>query len=425
MKNILICLLLTFVAFNAFSQTGITDSTSNEMVVIQKFDPVIATQEYLDTLSGEAKEKSDSYFEGGYWLLLWNVLYSIGVALIFLSFGLSSWIKKIATRMKNVNLQNLIYIIFYMIFFYLLFFPLNIYENFFREHQYNLSNLTFGAWIGEEMKSLLVSIIFMSLILMIIYKLVRKVQQKWWLWAGFVSIVFLVIGLLIAPVFISPLFNEYQPMEEGHAKEEILSLARANQIPADDIYQFDASKQSNRISANVSGFANTTRISLNDNLLNRCDVPEIKAVMAHEMGHYVLNHIYEMLVYFGLILLIGFAFVNWSFLKIISSKWGAKWQIDCIADIKGLPLFAVLFTVFMFFATPVINNIIRSNEVEADMFGLNTAREPDGFASCAMKLSEYRKINPGKWEEIIFFDHPSGKTRVWSAMKWKSENLEE
>jgi STE24 endopeptidase len=146
--------------------------------------------------------------------------------------------------------------------------------------------------------------------------------------------------------------------------------------------------------------------------------------MAHELGHYVLNHIYEMIIYFGLIIFIGFAFINWLFKKVIH-KYGDKWGVNSIADIGGLPLFIFLFSFYFFIATPVTNNIIRSNEVEADYFGLNTAREPDGFASVAMKLSTYRKINPGKWEEIIFFDHPSGNTRVSTAMKWKAENLKE
>jgi len=77
----------------------------------------------------------------------------------------------------------------------------------------------------------------------------------------------------------------------------------------------------------------------------------------------------------------------------------------------------------LFLATPVQNNISRITELEADYFGLNAAREPDAFASVTMKLSEYRKISPGYWEEIIFYDHPSGKTRIFNAMRWKAENL--
>jgi STE24 endopeptidase len=220
-------------------------------------------------------------------------------------------------------------------------------------------------------------------------------------------------------VFISPLFNKYEPLSEGKLKSEILSLARANGVPAGNVYQFDASKQSKRISANVSGFGSTIRISLNDNLLNRCTPAEVKAVMAHELGHYVLNHMYKLLILIGFIILL----VNWGFNWAIH-RWGNKWQIASISDIGGLPLFMFLFTLFFFFATPVQNNISRTIEIESDYFGYNAAQEPDAFASIAMKLSEYRKISPRRLEEILFFDHPSGRTRVHNAMVWKSEHLD-
>jgi STE24 endopeptidase len=104
-------------------------------------------------------------------------------------------------------------------------------------------------------------------------------------------------------------------------------------------------------------------------------------------------------------------------------RYGNKWGIESISDISSLPLFAILFSSFLFITTPVTNTISRTIESEADIFGLNAAGEPDGFASTAMKLSEYRKIDPSRLEEIIFFDHPSGKARVMMAMKWKAEHL--
>ncbi|MEP2669496.1 MAG: M48 family metalloprotease [Cyclobacteriaceae bacterium] len=311
----------------------------------------------------------------------------------------------------------------YFLVAYVLSFPLNYYENFYREHQYDLSNLTFGAWMGEEITGLIIMMIFGSILMVVLYMAMRKVKEKWWLWGGFITFFFLVLILFIAPIFISPLFNEYKSLEEGSIRNEILSMARANSVPADNVYQFDASKQSDRISANVSGIGSTIRISLNDNLLNRCTPEEVKAVMGHELGHYVLNHGPEDLIYFSIIFIIGFAFVNWSFQKAVN-KWGDKWNIKDISDVAGFPLFVALFSIYMFLATPFLNSVIRSAEMEADVFGLNAAREPDGFASVAMKLSEYRKISPGYWEEIIFFDHPSGRTRVHTAMKWKAENLD-
>ncbi len=419
-------LLLAAIIFSGYSSFGNTTLQSDSIVEVshqvKSFNVEEATRKYMDTLTPQQKEKSDAYFEGGYWLLLWGLLYGIVVAWIFLSKGLSAKIKGIASKVKNINLQNAIYLLLYFIAAYILSFPLNLYENFYREHQYDLSNLTFGAWMKEEMIGLVLMTIFGSIVLVILYMTMRKVKERWWIWGGLITFCFLVFFMFIGPVFISPLFNDYKPLEEGPVRESILSMARANSVPADNVYQFDASKQSDRISANVSGIGSTIRVSLNDNLLNRCTPEEVKAVMGHELGHYVLNHGPEDLIYFSLIIIIGFAFVNWSFQKAIN-KWGSKWNIKDISDVAGFPLFVVLFSIYLFLATPFLNSVIRSAEMEADLFGLNAAREPDGFASVAMKLSEYRKIEPGYWEEIFFFDHPSGHTRVLTAMKWKAENL--
>jgi len=83
-----------------------------------------------------------------------------------------------------------------------------------------------------------------------------------------------------------------------------------------------------------------------------------------------------------------------------------------------------LFSTYLFLITPITNSIIRINEVEADIFGLNASRQPDGFSEAMLGLSEYRKMQPGYWEEIIFFDHPSGYNRIYMSMQWKLENPE-
>jgi STE24 endopeptidase len=197
-------------------------------------------------------------------------------------------------------------------------------------------------------------------------------------------------------------------------------------VPADNVWQFDASRQHKRISANVSGMLGTTQISLNDNLLKRGSIPEVKAVMGHELGHYVLNHIWELLALFTLLLLIGFSFTNWAATRLIN-RFGGTWRVSGIDDPAGLPVLLAILAFLGFIATPITNTIIRTNEAEADIFGLNAAREPDGFAMTAMKLSEseYRKLNPEPWEEFIFYDHPSGRERVRMAMEWKAEHPNE
>ncbi len=202
----------------------------------------------------------------------------------------------------------------------------------------------------------------------------------------------------------------------------ILSLARANGIAAADVWEVDASKQSKRMSANVSGLLGTDRITLNDNLLNRASLPEIEMVMGHEMGHYVLNHGYKFLLQFGLVAVVGFALLS-SLFDRLRARF-PHWGVQGVGDLAGLPLAALLFSSYLFVLTPVLNSIIRTGEIEADMFGLNASHQPDGFAQAALHLGEYRKMEPGPLEEMIFFDHPSGRARIFAAMRWKAEHPE-
>ena len=395
-----------------------TDSVSTKAVA---FNVDSATEHWLNTLTPAQRAKSDAYFEGGYWLQLWSTLYTLMVAGIFLFTGLSKRIKGMVSRF-GANVQNWLYGIIYLLLSWIFLFPFTVYQDYYREHQYALSNLSFGGWMEEQMTVLGLMLAFGPLILIILYIAMRRAEKKWWIWGASICIAFGAFGAFIAPVFLSPLFNKYQPLTEGKLKNEILSLARANSIPADNVYMFDASKQSDRVSANVSGLASTTRISLNDNLLKRCTPAEIKGVMGHEMGHYVMNHVYKGLLETAVFLVILFALVNFLF-NLVLKRYGDRLGISSISDIAGLPLLVALFTVLSFLFTPLTNTMVRTQETEADMFGLNAAREPDGEAHVDMMLSEYRKIDPGYWEEVIFYDHPSGRNRVHMAMQWKAEHL--
>jgi STE24 endopeptidase len=228
--------------------------------------------------------------------------------------------------------------------------------------------------------------------------------------------------LFIAPVFIEPLFNTYKPVTNPKISEPILAMARANQIPVKQVFEVDASRQTTRVSANVSGILGTTRIALNDNLLKQCTVPEIRAVMAHEMGHYVLNHGAKLLTDLGIFILIGFALTRILF-DAAARRWGHKWGVRGIANPAGLPLLALILSTLLFLATPFLNTVVRIAEREADAFGINTSREPDGMARVALKLGAYRKLNPTPLEGFIFYDHPSGRARIRMAMDWKAANL--
>ena len=256
-----------------------------------------------------------------------------------------------------------------------------------------------------------------------LYALVRRLTRTWWIWGAVVSIGFVAFGTLIAPVLIVPLFNNPKKLQDPRVVAPILSLARANGIEAGEVWEIDASKQSKRVSANVTGLFGTERITLNDNLLNRASLPEIEAVMGHEMGHYVLNHIQKALMELAIVIVAGFVLVA-HFFERLRRRTQARWGVRDIGDVAGLPLAALLFSTYLFLLTPVLNSIVRVQEYEADVFGLNAAGKPDGFAQTALKLAEYRKLDPGPFEEIVFYDHPSGRTRILTAMRWKAEHPE-
>lgn len=387
------------------------------------FDAIAATNAYLATVPADKKARSDAYFEGGYWLILWDFLYGAAVALLLLSTRLSSRMRSLTERLTRFQpLRTFAYWVQYLLLTAVLTFPLTVYEGFFREHQYGLATQTFAPWLGDQLKSLGVGLLLGGLAVTALFGIVRRLPRTWHIWGAVAGLFLTALFTMIFPVFIAPLFNQYTKLTDAAVRDPILSLARANGIPATEVYEVDASRQSTRISANVSGFLGTERITLNDNLLKRSTLPEIMSVMGHEMGHYVLNHVYKGLLFTLIVMVVFFAglrrALDWSL-----TRWGARWEIRGVTDPAVLPLAVLIVSVFSFLYTPIGNTVTRTMEYEADLYGLNAVRQPDAFATIALKLGEYRKLNPGPIEEMLLFDHPSGHTRIYSAMRWKAENL--
>ncbi len=425
------CILLIVLLFAGFTaaraaQPAVSSvpAAAGQPAAGHAFDIKAAVDAYLAKMPPARRARSNAYFEGGYWLLLWDFLCTAIVMWLLLRFRWSARMRDLAVRLTRFRpLQTALYWIQFLIVVSVVTFPLDLYESYFREHQYNLLNQTFGPWMRDQMVGLMVGTVLGAILMVPLFGPVRRLGKNWWVWGATLMVAFSAFVGLIFPVYIAPLFNKYTILRDARIKDPILSLARANGIPATDVYQFDASRQSNRVSANVSGFAGSMRISLNDNLLKRCTLPEIETTMGHEMGHYVLNHVYKGLVMDGILTVIGLAFMNWG-INFSLARWGEKWGIRGIGDVAVLPLAVILFSLYFFVMTPVTNTITRTMEYEADMYGLNTAQQPDAEANVDMLLGEYRKLDPGPVEEFIFFDHPSGRTRITAAMRWKAEHLQ-
>jgi len=426
-RRIVLTLIVLVLALSASApaqvpESGLAPSPSSAPPA---FDAETATAQYLASVPADKRAASDAYFEGGYWILLWGFLATVIVNLFLLQAGWSRAMRDRAARVTGVRAVHIfLYWAQYLAATTVLVFPLTVYTGFFREHQYGLSTQDFGGWMRDQTVALALALVLGGAFIVALYAVLRRAPRTWWIWGSAVVMAFAVVVLTIGPVYLAPLFNTYKTLEDPRVRDPILSMARANGIMAQAVYEMDASRQSTRISANVSGFLGTQRITLNDNLLNRGTLPEVEAVMAHEMGHYVLHHVYEELGFLALVAVCGFAFVRWAFDR-IDRRWGRRWGLAGVADAAGLPVLVLLLTVYGFALTPVQNTFTRTLEAEADVFGLNAARQPDAFATVSLKLADYRKLAPGPVEEALFFDHPSGRTRILTAMRWKAEHLQE
>ena len=377
-----------------------------------------ATQAYLDRLPADVVARSNDYFEGGYWLQLWNFVLGLAISWLLLRKQISARVRDACARLGRVGVvRDALYGVFYSLASWVLSLPLDIYQNYIREHQYAMATQTFGPWFVDQLIGLGVQTVVFALALAVLYAVIRRTGERWWIWGTLATMALMVFAVLVGPVWIDPLTNTYKPVNDPVVKAAVLQMAHADEVPVDNVYEFDASRQTTRVSANVSGIFGTASVRLNDNLL-RTSLPEIRAVMGHELGHFVMNHVYKGLCEFSLLILAGFLFVKWA-MDALLRRFGAAWGLQGVGDVAGFPLFIAVFSVFMRVTTPINNTLVRSQEIEADRFGLNLSREPNGMAEADLKLTEYRKPDPGPIEEFVFFDHPSTRHRVHDAMQWR------
>ncbi len=340
----LICFCATFCTTPALAQPPAANQMPSVIQVPAEaqasphFDATAATNAYLAQIPADKTARSDAYFEGGYWLILWEFLYGVVVALLLLNLRWSARMRDLAERVTRFKpVHTFVYWLQYLVLSSILIFPLTVYEDYFREHKYGLATQTIGPWMGDQMKDLGVNLVLGGVLAMLLFGVVRRLPRTWWIWGAFATVLFLIFTVLIAPVYIVPIFNKVTRLDDPKIVDPILSMARANGIPAKDVYEIDASRQTTRMSANVSGFANTMRITLNDNLLRRGSPEEIQAVMGHEMGHYVMNHIYKFIM-FGLIVTCCYSPTCTMGTRWTLQRWGEKWQIRGVGDTAVVPL---------------------------------------------------------------------------------------
>lgn len=387
------------------------------------FDVDRATANYLAMLSPAARARSDAYFDGGIWLNAWSTLITLAVCWVILRTGL---LVRVRDKLRRQGWRPWVVMMSVSVVFelalLLLPFPWTIYTDFWREQRFGLMNQSFGAWLGQQAIVLVLVVVAGAVGLTVINAVIRQFPRSWWLVGAGVAGAMIAFVSLISPLFIMPLFNTYGELAPGPLRDRIVAMAQARDIPTNRIYVFDASRQSDRISANVSGIGPTVQISLTDNLVKRASLSEGAAVVGHEMGHYVLGHVWSGIAVATVLAGLQFwLLARWAPGIIGAGAW--RRAVRGIDDPAALPVLVGTMVALSLLFLPISNTATRLAEAAADAFGLDAAREPDGFANAAMKLSTYRKISPPGWEEALFYDHPSGRTRVRAAMQWKKDHV--
>jgi STE24 endopeptidase len=383
-------------------------------------DPAAETARWLATLSPEDTARAVSYTQGGYWLLLWGALVGIAVSWIILRSGWLSGIRdRLERRKPRPKLVSLVVGAVYLVMSFVLTLPWAIYQGWWRETQYGLTDQPLTGWLTEAAMSAGISTLFMAVLLVGLYLIIRRTGRLWWAWGAGLTAVAVVFMLVVSPILIEPLFNTYTPAPDGPMRDAVVELAHRTGTPDDKIYIFDGSKQSDRYTANVSGLFGSARVAMSDVMFAKgADIAEVRGVVGHEMGHYV--HMHSLWMTGIVILLMAIFFWLVDRLYEPAKRWLGATRVGGVADPAGLPVLAAIAAVLGLLATPAFNTMIRTIEADADRFSLEHANAPDGLSKALIKTAEYRAPSPSAVEEFIFYDHPSVENRVRRAMEWKA-----
>ncbi|MCA6289111.1 MAG: M48 family metalloprotease, partial [Phenylobacterium sp.] len=297
--------------------------------------------------------------------------------------------------------------------------PWVIWSDWARERAYGLSSQPLAGFLRDYALYTVIILVSSTLLGACIYALIRRAPRFWWAWSGGLVSLFFVLSMVVSPVFIDPLFNRYEPAPSGPVRDAVVALAKANGVPSDRIFIYDGSRQSNRYTANVSGLFGGARIAMSDVMFKKdADIAEVRAVVGHEMGHYVLGHVWRNLIFFSALAFVCFFLIDRLFPTAVRLLSGQG--VKGLSDPAGYPVLGALIVVLGVVGNPLAASFSRWAEVESDRFSLERAREPDGLARALVKTIEYRAATPGRLEETLFYTHPSVGSRVRMAMEWKA-----
>ena len=362
----------------------------------------------------EPSEQAMRYYRSGNVLWFVEQAWSIVVLVLLLATGLSAALRNAAQRIgRNWFFTIVVYFALFTIVTTIVDLPLSYYTEYVREHAYGLSNQTFGKWFGDTLKSLAVACIVGGLVMWVPYLLLRKSPRRWWLYTAIALVPFIVLANLVAPIWIAPLFNKFEPMQDKVLEQKILSLAGRAGIEGSRVYQVNKSVDTKTLNAYVAGLFGTKRIVLWDTTLKRMTDRELLFVMGHEMGHYVLHHVWQAIA-FSVVIIAASLYVAYLTAGAVIARFGRRWGFTSLADVASLPLLLLLMSAFGLVVTPLQLAFTRHLEHESDRFGLEITQTNHSAGTAFVKLQQDALANPrpGLLYKIFRESHPPLGERI-------------
>jgi STE24 endopeptidase len=291
--------------------------------------------------------------------------------------------------------------------------PLSYLRGYRLEHQYEMSNLTFTGWLGEQLKGLALQLVLMGPLTQGMLAVIRRRPQDWWGALSILAIPFTVILAQLAPVLIMPLFNKYQPLRDQELAEKLKAIASRSGIQVADIKEMDMSRQTKAANAFVTGIGSTKRIVLADTLLEEMTHEEIETIVAHEIAHQAHHDIWRLLA-IGSVTTATILWATQRAFELVDSRTRKQTQVRGAGYVEALPLLSLVGSVVGLFTMPLQNAFSRYIERQADDYALRLTGNPDAFASGLEKLAETNLADPDppRLEQIILHSHPTINQRL-------------
>jgi STE24 endopeptidase len=385
---------------------------------MQRFDPAGATVRLVDSLGPLALERAEAYTRSS------NLLLVAGAAIwVAAAWAIARWgvLDRLAERWSRRPLWLTTFSVAAVFFILvdLIRLPWIVLADWWHKRSYGLTSQPLADFLGQAELGSIAEAVISGVVIAILFGVIRRSPRRWWVPAGGLTTLSILVMLLLGPTLIQAMFNRYQPVPPGPARVELERVADQTGIPHDRIFMYDGSRQSHSFSANVSGVGSSARIAISDVALKRATIPEIRVIVAHEAGHYMLGHIWQLVLVLPLLAVLALAIADHLYPRV--ARWfGSAAPLGHPASIA---VFAALIQVLAVILSPIPNTITRLSETAADRYALAATNEPDALASALLKTAEYRYPRPSLFEEALFYDHPSLERRIRMAMEWKAAHL--